>query len=123
MKLNFYEDKAFKLIKELGYTMHDIQDGATSFSDKYGRFVLCPLYGEYPIMESCEVTIHPEFRGQGHGKRQHLNRKMIAKAAGAEMLIACVRNDNAPEIAILNGFGWQRISTVNETHSLWSRRL
>ncbi len=80
------------------------------FGDKYGFYELNPFPGCNQIVVSNHAFIYPEYRGQGHGKRQHLERLAKAKELGYNLIMCTVKADNEQEKKILYANLWEQTS-------------
>ena len=96
---------------KLGYSFEfNDNNGSIKLSNVYGAFCLRPLESNSFIAESYGVYINQEFRGQGFGQQQHLDRLTLAKAGGLRTLLATVKNENLVERHILSKNGWNELS-------------
>ena len=95
------------------------------FADKFGFYELNPFPGSNQIVISNHAFIKPEFRGQGLGKIQHLERLRKAKDLGYDLIICTVREDNYVEKHILGKFNWAfmrrfRSSETDHLVEMWT---
>jgi len=93
-------------------------------SNSQAKFVLTFLPGNRRVLVSHGVEILSEFRGKGLGRELLRLRESCAIKAGVNLLMATVRNDNAPEIHLLETDGWSKVSDRRETGvALWIKQL
>lgn len=114
--------------KAEGYKTVSLVDGwlgSLSFCNEYGGFMLtsfCPAFAGRTVISS-KVYIGYEHRGKGYGKKQHKDRLKIARKAGFDTMLACVRKDNKVENHILEIFGWEILTNLDDFHRLWKKDL
>lgn len=89
-----------------------------------GSYSLSFLPGNRRVLISHYVKMDSGERGKGFGQRYMKIREQIAREAGANLMLATVRNDNAIEIHLLKKFGWRRFTNRRSTGvSLWGKLL
>lgn len=80
------------------------------YSDKDGGFFeLNPFPGCNQIVVSNHSWIPPDKRGKGLGTLVHGKRLMLMDELGYDYALCTVREDNLPQIAILEKAGWKRL--------------
>jgi len=93
------------------------------------NFALAPMPGNDLILVSHEVSVSRFQRGRGIGTLMASYREEIARKAGAEVLVATVREDNIVERTLLLKQGWKTTgsfaSNYMEKHvvEFWSKQL
>jgi RimJ/RimL family protein N-acetyltransferase len=88
-----------------------------------GEFELTIMPGNRRVLISQHAMIYPEFRGKGHGQTYLRLREEIAQAAGCNLLLATVREDNLVQVHILEKAGWRRYNQRSTGVSLWGKEL
>lgn len=87
-------------------------------------FSLSFMPGNRRTLISHAALVKPEFRGKGVGTRMNKLREEAAREAGVTLMLATVRDDNAPEIRVLEKCEWKRLTQNTETKcSLWGKQL
>ena len=87
-------------------------------------FALSFLPGNCRTLVSHAVETSKEHRGKGVGRRMLQLREKCARAAGVTLLMATVKNNNAPEMHLLLTEGWKRLTVREDTGcSLWVKEL
>lgn len=104
--------------------MYEIKDG----DQVVGRFDLTPIPGCSVVAISHHLSIDPEHRGKGLGKRAQQERLAMARSMGLQLLLATVVEGNKPQERILEGSGWKRVSHFDNPKTgnrvvLWSKNL
>lgn len=90
----------------------------------HGNFSLSFMPGNCRTLISHGVVIDEACRGKGYGTADNKLREEAARAAGVTLILATVRDDNAPEIHILEKLGWSRLTQNQVTRcSLWGKQL
>lgn len=91
---------------------------------EWGFGSLSFMPGNARVLISHGVYVVDHHRGQGFGLRYAQIREKCAREAGATLLLATVRNDNAPERSLLRKLGW-KIFQGNDTYEccLWGKVL
>jgi len=98
------------------------------FADEFGFYELNPFPGNNQIVVSNHAFIHKTYRGQGHGKEQHLQRLRKARELGYNYILCTVNKENEAELHILEKYGWTMLEITynSETEhdvTLWGRFL
>lgn len=75
-----------------------------------GKFYLAGLNGNHGVCVSFGAEIFEAFRGNGRGKKQHLDRLEQIRLNGHDFAICTVRGDNAVEKHILSSNGWRHLA-------------
>ena len=87
------------------------------YANDFGFYDLTPLPGCPQVIVSTHVFIHPQFRGQGHGKIQHEARLKEMVRLGYDYALCTVRSDNEPQLRILARQSWKALDSFNNTVS------
>lgn len=114
--------------KAEGYSVEHLQNGwleSIRFFNEFGGFTLTSFYPAFVngTIVSNNVYTKYQYRGQGYGKKQHKDRLKIAKKEGFDTMLACVRKDNEVENHILELFGWEILTNLDDYHRLWKKDL
>jgi hypothetical protein len=88
-----------------------------------GHFGMSFLPGNRRIIVSHDSVIFSWAQNQGHGQRFLAMREEMAREAGANLLMATVRNDNEIENHLLTKHGWTRMLNRKTGVSLWAKEL
>jgi len=89
-----------------------------------GHFSIGFLPGNRRVLVSHYSYINHDARNKGFGKRLLIVREEVAKAAGVNLLLATVKNENAVEVHLLKSNGWKRFTNRRDTKtSLWGKQL
>ncbi len=88
------------------------------------KFSMSFMPGNRRTIISHGVVVEPEFRNKGEGRKLLQLREELAVEAGVNLLLATVKNYNAPEIHLLKTSGWKRLTNRKDTKtSLWGKQL
>jgi len=80
--------------------------------------------GNRRVLISHRSSIEQWQRNKGYGRRMLDLREQLAREAGANLLLATVKNENVIEIHLLESNGWKRFTNRKETQvSLWGKEL
>jgi len=95
-----------------------------SVSHGAGYFSLSFMPGNRRVLISHRSSIEQGQMNKGFGRRMLDLREQLAREAGANLLLATVKNENAIEIYLLESNGWKRFTNRKETQvSLWGKEL
>lgn len=103
----------------------DIQVLEDTFNVSFpeGHFSLTIIPHNKRTLISHSLVVDSMYRGKGFGQKWHELREEVAREAGVNLLLGTVRNDNAPQIHILEKRGWKRLTNRNTGVSLWGKEL
>lgn len=98
------------------------------FADEHGYYELNPFPGNANVCVSNHAFIKPHYRGQGHGKAQHVARLNKARELGYTYILCTVNPHNELERHILAANNWRELDgfwsdATNVCVSLWGRAL
>ena len=89
------------------------------FENEYGSCELNPFPHCKHIVVSNKAFIWPQYRGKGHGYRNHQLRLKRAKDMGYKVVICTVRSDNQPERRILQRAKWKMVHWTYSDSGKW----
>jgi len=99
-------------------------DGSFEVEGPNIKFSLTFMRGNRRVLISHSVKVDVEARGQGIGRRFLNEREAIAAEAGINLLLATVRNENLPEVHLLETSGWKKLLDRVETGcALWGKEI
>lgn len=104
---------AFRILKHEGVEV-GVEDAVSVYLDACARARVLVFYS---------VSIYEEFRGKGLGKLFHRQRLERAASAGYVLALCQVQEDNLPQMRILNGYGWTRVTYLDSKTLLMKRDL
>jgi RimJ/RimL family protein N-acetyltransferase len=79
------------------------------FGDEHGHYELNTLPGNSQICVSNHAFIKENVRGQGWGKKQHIERMQNMFRLGYKAAICTVNSENMAEKHILESNGWKKV--------------
>jgi len=94
------------------------------FISKYGFYELNPFPGSNQIVVKNHALIYE--KGVGYGKVQHVKSNEKAASLGYDYMLCTVREDNIPQIKILEACGWHffdsfKSSETGNVVQIWGR--
>ena len=113
-----------RALRRRGLTVMELTHAFSAEYAGIARFSLSFMPGNRRVLISHGVEVVPEKRGMGTGRKLLKMREEIAREAGANLILATVRNDNAAESHLLETSGWVRFTNRAESGvSLWGKLL
>lgn len=98
------------------------------FGTTRGAYELDSLPGSPQVVVSHAAFVHPSYRGEGHGKRDHAARVQKMRELGYDLALCTVVSDNHVQKHILEVNGWillQKFYSSRSCHwvEVWSKIL